>query len=70
MAKHRDRFGARFGVVLGAALGIGGAMTPAAWAQSAVDAAEEEVIVTALKHGERNVQDVPVAVTARSSLKR
>ena len=62
MAKHRDRFGARFGAVVGAALGIG-AMAPAAWAQS-VDAAEEEVIVTALKHGERNVQDVPVAVTA------
>jgi iron complex outermembrane receptor protein len=63
MARNRDRFGMRFGVVLGAALGIGGAMTPGAWAQS-IDAAEEEVVVTALKHGERNVQDVPVAVTA------
>lgn len=63
MAKQRDRFGVRFGAVIGAALGIGGAMAPSAWAQ-AVDAASEEVIVTALKHGERNVQDVPVAVTA------
>lgn len=63
MAKLRDRFGVRFGAVIGAALGIGGAMTPAAWAQS-VGAASEEVVVTALKHGERNVQDVPVAVTA------
>ncbi len=64
MAKHRDRFGARFGAVLGAALGIGGVMAPDAFAQSVVQAADEEVIVTALKHGERNVQDVPLAVTA------
>ncbi|HYD71712.1 MAG TPA: TonB-dependent receptor plug domain-containing protein, partial [Candidatus Binatia bacterium] len=64
MANHRDRFGARFGAVLGAVLGIG-VLSSAAWAQDgAVGAAEEEVIVTALKHGERNVQDVPVAVTA------
>jgi iron complex outermembrane receptor protein len=45
-------------------LGIG-ALAPAAWAQEgAVDAADDDVVVTALKHGERNVQDVPVAVTA------
>lgn len=35
-----------------------------AWAQSVIDAAEEEIVITGLKHGERNVQDVPVAVTA------
>jgi iron complex outermembrane receptor protein len=64
MAKQRERFGVRFGAVIGAVLGIG-ALAPAAWAQEgAVDAADDDVVVTALKHGERNVQDVPVAVTA------
>lgn len=40
------------------------ALTSQAAAQSAVSAASDEIVVTGLKHGERNVQDVPVAVTA------
>ena len=66
MTTKTDRFGARFGAVITAALGAGGilALAPNAAAQGAVEAAGEEVVVTALKHGERNVQDVPVAVTA------
>jgi len=63
MSKQRDRFGARFGAVMGAVLGIGALAAAPAFAQS-VDAADDDVIVTALKHGERDVQDVPVAVTA------
>jgi iron complex outermembrane recepter protein len=64
MTKRRtDRFGARFGAVITAALGAL-VFSPSAWAQGAVQAAEDEIVVTGLKHGERNVQDVPLAVTA------
>jgi iron complex outermembrane receptor protein len=55
----------RASTALSLALGVGcviGFASPAV-AQS-VDAASEEIVVTGLKHGERNVQDVPVAVTA------
>lgn len=61
MSKHR--VGACLGAVVAAVL-CASALTSGAWAQTAVETIEDEVIVTALKHGERNVQDVPVAVTA------
>jgi iron complex outermembrane recepter protein len=49
---------------IGLAVGLGAmALAPQAAAQ-AVSAVDDEIVVTGLKHGERNVQDVPVAVTA------
>ena len=50
---------------IGLAFGLGAlAFAPQAAAQRITDAVGDEIIVTGLKHGERNVQDVPVAVTA------
>lgn len=58
--------GARGALGLGTALslvfGLGALTATPAAAQ--VSSAVDEVVVTGLKHGERNVQDVPVAVTA------
>ncbi|HYD88784.1 MAG TPA: TonB-dependent receptor [Vitreimonas sp.] len=50
-------------------LGVGGALAfaPSAFAQGAVDAVEEEIVVTATKRGEALAQDVPLAVTAYSA---
>lgn len=61
MSKKRD--GLRAAVTL--ALGVSGlAFAAPAMAQGIVEESSDEIIVTALKHGERNVQDVPVAITA------
>ncbi len=50
-------------------LGMGGVLmlAPSAFAQGAVDAVEEEVIVTATKRGDALAQDVPLAITAYSA---
>lgn len=55
----------RMSTALSVGLGLGVlSLAPVAAAQGVVETASEEIIVTGLKHGERNVQDVPVAVTA------
>ncbi|HYD88781.1 MAG TPA: TonB-dependent receptor [Vitreimonas sp.] len=59
----RSASGLRLTTALSLVLGAAAFATPAL-AQDATDAASEEIVVTALKHGERNVQDVPVAITA------
>lgn len=53
-------------LALNTALGIASAMAlPAdAWAQNVTDVPREEVVVTATKHGDSLVQDVPLAMTA------
>ncbi|HRO02404.1 MAG TPA: TonB-dependent receptor [Terricaulis sp.] len=51
------------GLTTAMSLVFGLGMISSAAAQS-VGAASDEIVVTGLKHGERNVQDVPVAVTA------
>jgi iron complex outermembrane receptor protein len=53
-------------LALSAALGIAGALASpsGAWAQDATDVLEEEIVVTATKHGDALVQDVPLAMTA------
>jgi len=51
------------GLTTALSLVFGLGMVSSAAAQS-VSAASDEIVVTGLKHGERNVQDVPVAVTA------
>lgn len=60
--------GARSALGLGTALsmvfGLGALAISAPAAAQSVAAASDEIVVTGLKHGERNVQDVPVAVTA------
>ena len=58
----RSASGLRLTTALSMVLGAAAFATPA-MAQS-TDAVSDEIVVTALKHGERNVQDVPVAVTA------
>ncbi len=66
MAKESEsaRGALKLSTAIGLALGLGAmAFAPQAAAQS-VGAASDEIVVTGLKHGERNVQDVPVAVTA------
>jgi iron complex outermembrane receptor protein len=64
-AGARSAFGLRASTALSLVLGVGGAFGLASPAMGqAVETASEEIVVTALKHGERNVQDVPVAVTA------
>lgn len=66
MAKESEsaRSALNLSTAIGLAFGLGAiAFAPQAAAQS-VGAASDEIVVTGLKHGERNVQDVPVAVTA------
>jgi len=58
----RSASGLRLSTALSLVLGAAALASPAA-AQS-TDVVSDEIVVTALKHGERNVQDVPVAVTA------
>ena len=53
----------RLSTAVSAILGMAALAAPAA-AQTLTDVASDEIVVTALKHGERNVQDVPVAITA------
>lgn len=50
--------------VLSLVFGAGLALAAPAAAQESAISATDDIIVTGLKHGERNVQDVPVAVTA------
>ncbi|MCL4713489.1 MAG: TonB-dependent receptor [Hyphomonadaceae bacterium] len=59
----RSASGLRLSTAFTALLGAAALATPAA-AQNITDVASDEIVVTALKHGERNVQDVPVAITA------
>lgn len=59
----RSASGLRFTTAFTALLGAAALASPAV-AQDITDVASEEIVVTALKHGERNVQDVPVAITA------
>ncbi|HYD73090.1 MAG TPA: TonB-dependent receptor plug domain-containing protein, partial [Candidatus Binatia bacterium] len=48
-------------------LGVGAlAFAPAAFAQSATDVLEEEIVVTATKRGDALAQDIPLAITAYS----
>lgn len=55
----------RVSTALSLVFGLGAiAFAPNAAAQGIVGAASDEIVVTGLKHGERNVQDVPIAVTA------
>jgi len=59
----RSASGLRLSTALPLILGAATLATPA-MAQDITDVASDEIVVTALKHGERNVQDVPVAITA------
>ncbi|MCR6644294.1 MAG: TonB-dependent receptor [Terricaulis sp.] len=55
----------KLSTAIGLAFGLGAmCFAPQAAAQGIVGAASDEIVVTGLKHGERNVQDVPVAITA------
>ncbi len=59
----RSASGLRLSTALPVILGAAALATPT-MAQNITDVASDEIVVTALKHGERNVQDVPLAVTA------
>ncbi len=62
----RRKLGA--GTAMKLVLGIGGALAfaPSAFAQGAVEAIDEEIVVTATKRGDAIAQDVPLAITAYS----
>lgn len=65
----KKRIGLRAGTraLMAAGVGVAGALAATPALAQSVDAASDEIVVTGLKHGERNVQDVPVAVTAFGS---